>query len=99
MTSYVKLDDDIGSDKWVLVEEVFLKKKTIWSDDEREVIGYDGEHQTNIVMFNTELELGEYIEDMSVKFGEDPELGSWNYKWSGVVNSFYLKRMGDGDNQ
>lgn len=91
MTTFTKLDEDIGSNKWVLVEVVFLKKKTIWSDDEREVIGYDGKHETNIVMFATEQELGEYIEDQSVRFGEDPELGSWDFKWSGAVNDFFVK--------
>jgi hypothetical protein len=78
--------------KYAIIETQFIRKKTVYSDDETQVIGYDGEHSTNLVLFYTEQDMGDYIEDMSVRFGEDPELGTWDFKEVGRIDNIYTQK-------
>ena len=78
--------------KVCVIEKVFDAKKTIYSDDEQHIEGYDGEHSNNILFFDKESEADKYIEEASVSCGENAESGStWELLFKGFINKIDKK--------
>jgi len=61
---------------YAFIVKLFDATKTHWSDDERFVIGYDGEQKTMLFTFDTEEERDDALENIQVSYGEDAERGN-----------------------
>jgi len=76
----------MNMNKWMVIENVFNATKTVYSDDERFVEGYDGDHSVNFLYFDSEKLADQYIEDQTVSYGENAESGStWHLLYKGFI--------------
>jgi hypothetical protein len=73
--------------RYAFIARTFDATRTIWSDDERTIEGYDGEHRTMLYLFNTPEERDAVLCDMQVTYGENAERGDdMRTLWVGVLD-------------
>lgn len=69
------------------IVRTFNATKTIWSDDERSIEGYNGDHATTLHLFDTEQERDDALENVQVTYGENAERGDdCRTLWVGVLS-------------
>lgn len=79
----------------VFIVKTFNAKKTLYGDDGRSVIGYDGEEELSMHLFAKESQRDEYLEKLREWYGEKGDGSDCELLFSGKIAKFIFPRAED----
>jgi hypothetical protein len=77
----------INKTTYAFIVRTFDSTKTIYSNDERSIEGYDGETSTKLFTFDTRGERDKTLEDVQVGYGESDDGSDCRTLWVGEYDT------------